>query len=121
MGCYVRGFTLPAVADSLDSMIHQIQASMLQPHPTPPPTAPPTIPQCTAEGVKKLGKTRQQYIDSFNPLVLKKLIAVTDAPEHADLKQWLRNQTWDCQKSCLKHVFDQSVGTLWGTGELFDA
>merc|ERR1711963_801274 len=90
------------------------------PHPTPPPTPPPTIPQCTAPTAQQHGKTKQEYLDSFNPRVLEKLISITDSAEHTALKEWLRHHTWDCQKSCLHHVFDQGVGTLWGTGELFD-
>jgi len=66
------------------------------------------------------GKNQQEFIAHFNPLVLHNLIEVTDKAEHADLKHWLRNKTWDCQKSCLRHMFDESVGTLWGTGQMFD-
>lgn len=59
-------------------------------------------------------------MERFNDDVLQTLISVTDAAAHVDFKQWLQNSTWDCQKSCLRHVFDQSIGTMWSTGQLFD-
>jgi len=103
------------VTERAEKMAKLAEKKNLEPQVEPKEPAP----QCMNPTQIQHGRDRAKFIDVFNPVVLRTLIKVTDMPSHAAIKKWLRHDTWDCQKPCLRYVFDRSVETMWGTGQLF--
>jgi len=103
------------VTERAEKMAKLAEKKNLEPQVEPEEPAP----QCMNPTQIQHGRDRAEFLDVFNPVVLRTLIKVTDMPSHAAIKKWLRHDTWDCQKPCLRYVFDRSVETMWGTGQLF--